>query len=1473
MSGPSHKKRGNECLDEEGESLLQELEAVRTDEGPRRTGLELDRALRRVKYSGSQEEEERTRLRPRSTLQGDQSLNALPIQGILPQGTTDSDLNLQNLDVTQHSACTPVLQASTSSSNLLSLPSTASVPTTMSPVKSNNYLHQNSNGNNLLEGQKKDYDEYEECLSLLYYSKLSRVAKDSAELFFYSVELDELRGIATALDENPEANIQQTKCLSIAHYFIFQQTGKLEDLQKAIDEAEEAMAATKVGDWNYGPYLRDLIFMLVKRYRCSDSLEDLDQAIFRAVEMTNVTSRNHPTWPFQQVDLAKLNVWKFHITGSSVDGDKAMTMMNQALERCYGNPTKIQSWTDLATSSYLDFEKTGSLDSLQKAIISGERALAEALHSGPERSMCLYKVSIYFARRGKETLSATDMDQAIQMAEDAITAIPNGHPDQVTVLVGLAKHLHIRFDLIGNIEAINRAIEILLALSDPTCLHKSENIEYWLHDFGNIELWFELGKCLCTRSSKIGRSVDDIDKAISIFEIALRYAPLDSSIRSDLIHEHGFALSKRFEQNGSLQDLDRSINNYYELLSSQHLADDHAATFSSLGAALSLRFERAGAMDDINKAIEVAEEGLTYLPSISPIRAQVLANLGSFYELRFLRSREPADLEKGIKFAENALAIFPIDHPERCKASTIAVTLYICQAQLLGNRCNLDKCLQIVDAQMSRTLEATSANYMTMAGFFVAAGTCLQTLFKNTNDAETLNRAIECSRAALMYIFNDFDEDRRASMLLIHGHGLMLRFLLTRDLEDLGQAISSYCEGLSHKNATPTTRISLALKLSEAVLSVDSWGELISNCLQDAVELLPLVSPRYMEHTDKQYLLGKCAGLASVAAAAALNSGKDPYTSLRILELGRGVISSLLLDMRTDVSALQEQHAELAEDFTRLRDELDSPNDEDAIPYSENDRFHSSSRSNRRAEADKQFQEVIAKIRSLPEFQSFLQPPTEAELMAAAKPGPIIVLNLSWLQCDAFLIEKHQIRILSLSDITSGEVEETARRLKSAIHAKRSDRLKWILGWLWHKITCPCLEALGFTQTPEDEAWPHVWWIPTGALTHFPLHAAGVYKDGSTNTVLDRVMSSYSSSVKSLIYGRRKSVQDPASGASDKALLVSMRTTPGLVLSSDLPNAVNEVKTLEKLCPDLSLTPFSPTPRKREVLEGLRTCKIFHFAGHGISHPSEPSRSSLLLEDWQTDQLTVGDLRDHKLQENSPFLGFLSACSTGANEVKELVDEGIHLISACQLAGFRHVIGTLWAVSDQHCADVSRVVYETLRAEGMTDEAVCKGLHKAMRALRDSSGPWITREQNDMPREANVHCGDIEGIPPNDGESLQYGSFISISIQHIGTDDSCCSSEESSTSSLPRIKVDIKGKGKATDMDESNPAVELVGSGEESEDIVDWDTEDDDTESTALRIEDSFIRGDRLAKAKSRRNNWDKLGIHLLWAPYAHFGV
>ncbi|KAH8807441.1 CHAT domain-containing protein [Xylogone sp. PMI_703] len=464
-------------------------------------------------------------------------------------------------------------------------------------------------------------------------------------------------------------------------------------------------------------------------------------------------------------------------------------------------------------------------------------------------------------------------------------------------------------------------------------------------------------------------------------------------------------------------------------------------------------------------------------------------------------------------------------------------------------------------------------------------------------------------------------------------------------------------------------------------------------------------------------------GVASFAASISLDAGESSEDALQMLELGRGVISSLLMDMRGDISHLKQHRPALAERFQ--------------------------SEAARRFEAEGELEELLEEIRAQPGFSRFHLPPTTDDFIAAANPDPIVVINLNDF-CGAFIISRGQIRVLKLPVLVRNEVKEQVKLLQS------SPPTTSLLEWLWDVICHPVLENLGFdkSMTVSDSDWPRIWWVPTGILSQLPLHAAGYHTRYSGETVLDRVMSSYAFSVRSLIHRRRQPLSRSIKLQPDNALLVAMRQTPKKVT---LDFADTEVEVLYGICSSLNLNPIKLKELKKEsVIQKLKEAKIFHFAGHGESHREDPLKSSLLLQDWETDPLTVKDLLDHKLQENPPFLGFLSACSTGVVENERQVDEGINLINTFQLAGFRHVVGTLWKVQDHQGVEVARIVYETLRDEGMTDLAVCKGLHKAVTALRDKEVASELKRLENMRASRDIDGIEILGESPVYSTKPQY---------------------------------------------------------------------------------------------------------------------
>ena len=149
------------------------------------------------------------------------------------------------------------------------------------------------------------------------------------------------------------------------------------------------------------------------------------------------------------------------------------------------------------------------------------------------------------------------------------------------------------------------------------------------------------------------------------------------------------------------------------------------------------------------------------------------------------------------------------------------------------------------------------------------------------------------------------------------------------------------------------------------------------------------------------------------------------------------------------------------------------------------------------------------------------------------------------------------------------------------------------------------------------------------------------------------------------------------------------------------------------------------TSNIRSILTELPKSQIFHFAGHGTANAVDASKSSLVLADGH---LTVSAIQALRLHRKSPRLAYLSACNTAANLTSGLIDEGIHLMGACQIAGFQNIIGTLWKVSDSFSVNIAREVY--------------KGVHLAVRKGRSgllASG--VDKDKTEKARDGEPYVG------------------------------------------------------------------------------------------------------------------------------------
>lgn len=186
----------------------------------------------------------------------------------------------------------------------------------------------------------------------------------------------------------------------------------------------------------------------------------------------------------------------------------------------------------------------------------------------------------------------------------------------------------------------------------------------------------------------------------------------------------------------------------------------------------------------------------------------------------------------------------------------------------------------------------------------------------------------------------------------------------------------------------------------------------------------------------------------------------------------------------------------------------------------------------------KLFDNLLEEIRSLQGFENFLQVPSEIYLRLLAAGGPIVVFNISDIRSDAFLITAGEIRSVHLPLLTWDGLRNLALSFFEALDKNHPSqyrigirKMNQVLEGLWNCGVKSILDELGFTQPPPPgQPWPRVLWVGTGLLSILPIHAAGDHDSNPPQTVLDRVVSSYAFTMKSLSYAKERAAKADQGG-------------------------------------------------------------------------------------------------------------------------------------------------------------------------------------------------------------------------------------------------------------------------------------------------------------------------------------------------------
>ncbi|MFI9548886.1 CHAT domain-containing protein [Streptomyces sp. NPDC052016] len=265
----------------------------------------------------------------------------------------------------------------------------------------------------------------------------------------------------------------------------------------------------------------------------------------------------------------------------------------------------------------------------------------------------------------------------------------------------------------------------------------------------------------------------------------------------------------------------------------------------------------------------------------------------------------------------------------------------------------------------------------------------------------------------------------------------------------------------------------------------------------------------------------------------------------------------------------------------------------------------------RRQQLAAAWRELTSRIRAEHPGLGLLRPVREwdeRELRATAAEGPVVLVNVSPYGSDALIVTERSVDAVPLPGLDARTTAARRQVFQDALMRieapgtprKQSQRAQQVvrdtLGWLWREVTGPVLDHLGVPSAPAGP-WPRVWWSPGGALGTLPLHAAAP-ADGAPGA-LDRVVSSYTPTLRALHHARQRAVRpDAVSGT----LVVSVAEADG---TPPLPGARRESQHLAGLLPGAAVLADTSATRSA-IVAALPRHAYVHFACHALSAWSVP---------------------------------------------------------------------------------------------------------------------------------------------------------------------------------------------------------------------------------------------------------------------------
>ncbi|KAF2722835.1 hypothetical protein K431DRAFT_283659 [Polychaeton citri CBS 116435] len=1059
-----------------------------------------------------------------------------------------------------------------------------------------------------------------------------------------------------------------------------------------MEDIEEVQVEDGAGKWEDIDYMDDTEYM-----------ERLERATNAARNAADAAPHDHPNRPFLLNHLRARIESQYDATGDATHLERAVEAAQNVVDCTpLDHPDRTAFFISLSSCLALRSEEKKDMKDLEQAIEIAQHAVDSAPPDYPRNSIVVAweNLKIFLEMYYKQTEKAEDLER-VRLAEEAkqaIKSIPLDSPNLGLQTTDRRDRYMDHHEKISQAEDIDQAIEATQRAVDTTPISCREHA-IWLHDLA-IKL-----KGRYEQASHI----EDLERAIAACQQAIESMAFGYLGWASALNTLGSLLLKRYEHRGNETDLAQAIELAQQAVDSTPVDDPQWASWSNnLGCMLQFRYGRTGEGNDLERAIKAAWQALEHTRDDDPDQAMRLENLATKLEKRYQRTGNREDLELAISALQHGLDSLTVADPAR--AGLLSNLGYI-----MGSRYESTNDLEDIGTAIKaaqQAVDSTLPHHGDRPGFLNNLGVLLQTRFEQTRDAADLEQAIEIAQQAVKSTpANHSDLTPFLSNLGIYFE---CRYRLNKSKhedeqvskQDLAEASRHFLSAFNVGTSEALHRVraaGLCLDLLALQYRTEEGIELGSK----ALHLLPLVYTRSLEYNDQTFVVSMFAGLASKLAALLTATGRLE-DALESLEQGRAVIVGQMLDDRTDISALSDQHPQLAQRYLHLLDDIHAPlnsaTSEKVMAQFEQQRLNSID----------SFHSCLSEIRQTSGNERFLLGQTAAEVQQCAADGYIVYVVVTEFRSSAIVVSGREVCEVLLSELTPSDVKkwldkDWAMRKKDDHWIKNQEFLEY-LEWLWNTCVGQILDRIPAPNLSLGEVdLPRVWWIGCDMASSLPFHAAGIHAHRSDINTYRRVLSSYTPSAKALKHARARAIRVRNENQPHKSILITtMPSTPrgpnGEPAPSDLGGARREADAVSVAVQSTMNVASLTGPSKEQVSRALEECSIAHFACHGVSHSGNPSQSGLILQRegstnvLEQDFLSVQQISQLRLQFGE--IAYLSACSTARNDNEAMRDEVIHVVSGFQVAGFPHVIGCLWPAGDSECVDVAKQFYDSILSHG-----------------------------------------------------------------------------------------------------------------------------------------------------------------------------